>query len=244
MRLWTFKEKHGRRFVLYCGRRGQVSLTFYWWTHFCHVNIESTNEGWKWSVALPPLALFFGVDGFGLWRPTYQTVATWDNNRPLTLPDRREFSLSIHDWTLRLTPWGRWGEWRARDPWWIRGISLNLPDVALGRSKYSERVIAESIPCSVPMPEGTYAATAKVTQQEWKRPLWFRRSTVSAWLDIPKGIPHAGKGENSWDCGDDGLFGIGGNSVEHAIQRAQETVISSRQKYGHASNQSVQEALS
>jgi DNA (cytosine-5)-methyltransferase 1 len=119
------------------------------------------------------------------------------------------------------------GEWRAVDPWWIRGVSI---DLAL-------------VPCEVPMPEGKYPAVAKVERCTWKRPRWFGRTEIRAWLDIPKGIPHAGKGENSWDCGDDGLFGIGGASIDDAIENARRSVLRSRERYGNASDDTMREAL-
>jgi hypothetical protein len=55
-------------------------------------------------------------------------------------------------------------------------------------------------------------------------------------LDIPGGIPHNGKGENSWDCGDDGLWGCGGDTVEEAIGHAVSSVLRSRRRYGHDSH--------
>lgn len=73
---------------------------------------------------------------------------------------------------------------------------------------------------------------------------WFKRTGQEVTLNIPKGIPFAGKGENSWDCGDDGLFGIGGDSIDDAIRRAQEAVTERRRRYGHASPEAVTEALS
>jgi hypothetical protein len=70
--------------------------------------------------------------------------------RPFVIPDDRECSVSVHDWTLRLTPWGRWGEWRTADPWWIRGVSLNLLDAFLGRTKYTTDTVRSGIPLVIP----------------------------------------------------------------------------------------------
>jgi hypothetical protein len=57
-------------------------------------------------------------------------------------------------------------------------------------------------------------------------------------VEIPGGIPFNGKGENSWDCGTDGLFGssfpidVLEGSVSKCIGKVVENVMDSRFKYG------------
>lgn len=34
---------------------------------------------------------------------------------------------------------------------------------------------------------------------------------------MQQGIPFPGKGENSWDCGDDAYYGFGGATIESAV---------------------------
>ena len=101
------------------------------------------------------------------------------------------------------------------------------------------------IPVVIPMPEGIYHGTAKIELATWKRPLWFAKTQISTSIDCPKGIPFAGKGENSWDCGDDGLFGWGaeGDVVEHAIAHGVEIVLTNRRRYGMPSDHAIQDAL-
>lgn len=93
----------------------------------------------------------------------------------------------------------------------------------------------------VPMPEGSYPATWAVTVYERRfvrfpgtlrdalSPPWTRPSLR---LDIPGGIPHWGKGENSWDCGMDGLFGTGSDSVEDAVANAVRSSLRDRKRFG------------
>lgn len=147
------------------------------------------------------------------------------------------FAVSWSDGTLRIEhPWERRNEWRSDDPWWKKSISLHVVDWLIGRAR-CETIDGETLNVVVPMPEGSYRATAKHQTRIWRR-RWYwpdlRRDSV--WLDIPKGIPFAGKGENSWDCGDDGLFGTGGDNVEDAIANAVQSVLRSRRKYGHDSH--------
>ena len=235
-------EKHGIRMWWHVTLNSTVRLECYWWSNHCGFSFGPDADGWDISVRLPPFALYLTLEGFGLWRPMETCVAHWDNDRTFQIPDRREFTVSMSDWTIRFALWARQMEWNKKDPWWIRGVSLDLKDLVLGRTHYEKEVIGR-VPCAVPMPEGTYPAVATIERHTWKRSRWFPRSRTDVWLEIPKGIPHAGKGENSWDCGDDGLFGIGGATVKDAIERAQASVLKARKRYGHASEQAVKEAL-
>ena len=239
------REKHGIRWWLHYGAhsRSCIHVEFYWWSWFCGVTIGTDDEGWNLSLRLPPFAFYLSLEGMGLWTPQRKGIATWDNNREFWLTDRREFDVSVSDWTLRFTPWGKWGEWVKRDPWWIRGVSIDFRRLVLGERVYHAEELA-LVPCHVPMPEGTYPAVAKVQRVTRGFRRWFKRTGQEVDLSIPKGIPFAGKGENSWDCDDDGLFGIGGSSIDDAIRRAQEAVNRSRQRHGHASPETVAEALS
>lgn len=243
------KEKHGFQWWWHFGsgtaKHRCLGIEFSWWARFCHAYAEVNDEGWKWSIALPPFAFWITFDGFPAWKPRKKHVAAWDGGREFWLVDRRECGIHIHSWTIDVKPWAKSDEWCRSDPWWTRGVSLDIPDLLLGRSRCTTEVLREGIPVTIPMPEGMYSGVARIERRTWKRPRWFAHSRVSTWLEIPKGIPHAGKGENSWDCGDDGLFGIGaeGDDVMAVILRARESVLVSRRRYGSASDKAIQEAL-
>lgn len=152
--------------------------------------------------------------------------------------ERGRWQVSWSDGTLRLShPWERWMEWRSADPWWKKDISLPIVDWLIGRSRCETRM-GERREVVVPMPEGSYRAIAQHETRIWRRHwYWPERRRDSVTLDIPDGIPHAGKGENSWDCGGDGLFGCGGDTVEDAIANAVRSVLRSRRRYGHDSKE-------
>lgn len=100
---------------------------------------------------------------------------------------------------------------------------------------------------SVAMPEGDYPAVAKFEWRCWSRPRWpFHKMRLSTDVEIPRGIPFAGKGENSWDCGDDGLFGsgCGGHDYEKAAAKMREIVMDYRRKNGMPSERAIAESLS
>lgn len=242
MFMHSSREPHGIRWWWHIGNRSCVHIEFYWWSSHFGLTVGPDDDGWNLSARVPPFALYLSLEGVRLWQPQRKVIATWDHDREIWLPDRREFEITVSDWRVRLELWGRWGEWRAADPWWIRGVSVDLRDLVLGKTRYSTEELA-LVPCEVPMPEGSYPAVAKIERATWKRPRWFATTRQSAWLEIPKGIPHAGKGENSWDCGDDGLFGIGGDTIEKAIGNAVASVLRDRRRYGHASEAAMREAL-
>lgn len=241
------KEKHGFRWWWHFGRESRrcLGIEFSWWTNFCHAEISVRDDGWKWALALPPLAIWISFDGFPAWKPQRKCVATWDGGREFWLTDQRECGISIHDWTIRISPWAKWGEWCSRDPWWVRGVSLNIADFVLGRTLYTHEKTGPEMEVSIPMPEGWYLALFTPQRQTWKRPRWFGTTVRESFdIRIPKGIPFAGKGENSWDCGDDGLFGMSADgSVQEAVSAVRTSVMESRKRYGSASDETIKEAL-
>lgn len=148
----------------------------------------------------------------------------------------RELSLSVYDSVVWLKLWkDPDGDWRSYDPWWRKSvIALHVVDWILGEWKHesTDRDLGDVL---VPMPEGCYVAQAKETKRVWRRRFGIinRRTDVSLTFEV--GIPCAGKGENSWDCGDDGLYGCGGDTLEKAIGNAVASSLASRRKHGYDS---------
>lgn len=208
-------------------------------SHFCHARIGigggDSNYEWTFSLALPPLAIWVHFDGFQLLRyltPKKKCIATWDGGREFEIADEREIAASISDWTIRFNPWSKQDEWSRLDPWWVRGVSLNLPDLLLGRTRYTCEEI-ERFDIQIPMPEKIYLAKVTIEHRTWKRRLGRAAVRRDAKVDIPGGIPFPGKGENSWDCGMDGLFGYGCDSTkpEAIIAEGVKSVLESRRRY-------------
>jgi hypothetical protein len=92
----------------------------------------------------------------------------------------------------------------SKDPWWMSWY-IDLPDLFLGRSKYSEEIVQEQ-DVKIPMPEKEYDAKAKLKLCSWKRPRWFTQKMHRTEIDVPEGIPHPGKGTCDYNCGEDKLF--------------------------------------
>ena len=164
----------------------------------------------------------------------------WGGRLRKMLPDEgRQIQISYYDHTLRLGLWEREHEWRSKDPWWVRGVRLDVKDLLFGSNKYANEEIRWPERITIELDGRAYCGTASFERRRWKRPRWpWAMVRESVWIDMdPRdGLPHAGKGENSWDCGDDALCGWGheGLSVEEAIGHGITEVLKRRKGYGHA----------
>lgn len=144
---------------------------------------------------------------------------------------------------------GEWdaldGHWSSKWPWW-RSWSITKNTV-FGRIR-SETDEGESGMTRVPLPEGNYNAMWRVETHRtyyvgWLGKIRDRILGPATWtsvnLDIPGGIPVEGKGENSYDCGMDAVFGTSGKTVEEAVGNCVRSVLRSRQRYGGPHDLSV-----
>lgn len=193
-----------------------------WWRSFA----------WEWSM------FHRSSIGLSLSRRSFSIRALWFAIY-VSFRDREEFGgsweMSWHDGAIWLEhPWVRQMEWRSVDPWWRKVICLHVVDWILGSWKHT-CTKGEPFEVFIPMPEGSYRATATLEARVWRRRFGITKRSDGVWLDLPGCIPHSGKGENSWDCGDDGLCGTGGDTVEEAIGSAVASVLKSRRRHGHDS---------
>ena len=127
-------------------------------------------------------------------------------------------------------------EHRSKDPWWW-DFTIDPMEILFGKRQYSEKVLEEG-ETTIDMPEGVYTATYKRFISYWKRARSpFVRSLHRISIDIPVGIPHEGKGENSWDMGMDATFGVTmpveeDESIYDIARRFAMSCLKERQKYG------------
>ena len=93
----------------------------------------------------------------------------------------------------------------------------------------------------IPLPEGVYTGTYTTERMTRRYVRWPGKAIdlvrgpmqwTSVNLSIEGGIPVEGKGENSYDCGMDGLLGCSGRTVEDAIGNAVRSVLRDRKRYG------------
>jgi hypothetical protein len=116
-------------------------------------------------------------------------------------------------------------------------IRIRLRDYLWGRTKYTVQTVKEK-QVEIPLDGRTYPATWKLTTATWKRPraFWVSHRRTSSELDVPHPPAFSGKGENSWDCGDDGIFGLTSNATTEAgaIGDYIKAVLRNRERYGEA----------
>lgn len=82
----------------------------------------------------------------------------------------RKIGFVCYDWTINMYFWTKPMEWSNSD--W--DCYLDLKDIFLGKSIYSDKVIEER-DIEITMPEKTYKGTAEVKMCTWKRPRWFAK---------------------------------------------------------------------
>lgn len=248
--LWRRHEEGSRslEWTLYIGGLGTLAKGWMSWSStWKHFEIEFALGGEDNMVQAGIVVPFLGRFHIGLRVPRRLTKPWIYQRREWTLRigyigrwlelllayddsarDMRSYYTAKRKRGEDVGPWTRVALWP--------GIHINLTghprDRLLGR-KVCTTTQGEATPVVVPMPEGNYPAVVTVEKRVWKRPRWpwpsHYRTDYS--IDIPSGIPVPGKGENSWDCEDDAIYGTGGRSVHDAVANATRAALRSREQY-------------
>jgi len=228
-----WKYAHGRCWlaILSCFFR----LEWHLWSDHCHINadIGGDEEQLQFSIAIPPVAVWLAVESqSGSWL------------RRIVPERQREIQLSMFQWSVRLILWGREGEWRRPDPWYVRGVHLDLKDAFLGKSKYTSTETAPRQPIRIAIDDRIYHGEARFERCTWNRRWWFTKVRDSVWIQMDRGhgLPHAGKGTTDYNCDDDALcgWGVNGGNVQAAIQHGLDSIAERRKKYGEPTLQGTQ----
>lgn len=219
------------------GLHGEVSWGRYRWPLGIAFEINTEDCGVAWTFHVWRAYLYLELEGV-----LPRRLHRW-------LWAKHHIADEIDVFALDIGSTIRWKVWldgmqttipgtHKRAPKW-RDFSLDLIDLFLGRAVYTSTTLKDGIAVEIPLPEKTYPATAKLETATWKRPRWpFTTRRESVWLEIPSpGLPFAGKGENSYDLGDDGFYGLGSDSlsIPKAIGHAVTATLERREKYGTAS---------
>lgn len=202
-----------------------------------HVDVDQYGEG--------PINIGVYVWPFSLYLNFETRWAQWISERLTQAGAYEDRSVAFHvcrtDGSAMDLPgqlrWNLWtpdSMWSSKTPRWRNG-HFHWADVVLGRVDYTDRTI-DTVDVIVPMPEGTYAGTVKVFESTWRRrrfpflSMSMRRTTV----DVPEGVPHPGKGENAWDCGEDATYSLTSPATtpSEAVGVLVASVLERRQRYG------------
>jgi hypothetical protein len=144
----------------------------------------------------------------------------------------REVCVYWHEGSLQWSFWVDPAGWTNSRPKWRNG-HLDFRDLLFGKPEY-ESIEIKSATIRVPMPERTYEGRCVLSEDVWKRPRGLPRRRRRAHIDMKEPIPFPGKGENSWDCGEDALHGLttDARTVGDAIGAVVSSVMNSRERHG------------
>lgn len=139
-------------------------------------------------------------------------VATWDNNREFTTVDARTYGFYLYDWAIVWRFHAKPDESNSKDPWWMHQY-IHLDDIFLGRRDRCDDALTKAENVEFWLGDKKFVMN-KITWTRWR---FFRRhipyslyhrTIINVNMEIKDPPVHQGKGENSWDCGDDGTYGI------------------------------------
>jgi hypothetical protein len=221
------------------------------WNGRCWLHFETFTIGLEWSFLVSRLSIGIGLADYDhalsghfcigrvnlYWHLEYFPLYRWLEHK-IKRPDQkygngRTIGFYWLDGSLSIDLWHDPMEHRRADPkWWHFYITPR--DILFGRPVYSERVLKTSR-VEVPMPEAVYPAEVKIEEATWKRPRWpwpLRRIRAKITPDTP--IPFPGKGENSWDCGEDATHSMTCNATneQEAVAKLVASVLNDRYRHG------------
>lgn len=138
----------------------------------------------------------------------------------------REIGWAFHNNTLWIDLWRDvdGGDWRKRH------VVFDFAKFLFGKQQYSEKKMGDYLEF-VQLPEGDYPATVEMVEASWKRPRLPKVTRVRRAHVVPAiPIQVPGKGENSWDCGDDAVYSMTCNAdtPAEACQKLAESVLRDR----------------
>lgn len=223
--VWWYgqRESHGFRSWLHVGAF-RLAVEAYWWASFVSwgLSVDSGGDGDNAATLglyLFPFNLYISFTPPFRWRKGWkhrETSLRFDG-------DRIRLSLGADPWCSP-PPHGWEGSWSTRD--FLLGPNIYREDP---NPRHFDLI-------PVVMPERTYRWHGSINRDSWKRARWFRHTISRAHLDAYPGeqIPFPGKGENSWDCGEDASHGITWQceTSTEAAEKIRESVMRSRTRYG------------
>lgn len=182
-----------------------------------------------WSVRCGLFALYMNIDHF--------TAHNWLSHLIKRPTERygngREIGISWFMGRLSVKLWADPMDWHSTDPkWWA--FSIEPRTLVLGHPRYA-RSTYDTKCVEIPMPEAIYPARVDFEESVWTFPRWpwpTRRLGCTITPDTP--IPCPGKGENSWDCGEDAIHSLScsATTTHDAVGEIVKSVMRDRHRYG------------
>ena len=211
-------------------------MRFEWTTrsHFIMLDFEADPGEREWQIS------------FGCWFFTFWLTAEvkwpryWAWHKERWKYEAMEVSIGYNCsegmgggfFTWRL--WSSGDSWDCKTPKWRDG-TFHLNDFLLGQMVHTERAIEEYPDVEFPMPERIYHGSVRLFESTWKRPRSpFVARILRADIKMAEPIPHPGKGENSWDQGQDATYSMTcpARTLAEAIGAMVESSMRDRINYG------------
>ncbi len=152
--------------------------------------------------------------------------------------ESRTYSISLTEGALHYD-FGKPGsgdEWHRDDPLnWMRG-GIFLKEKILGRAVCKAEKIGPVVDAIASFPEGDYPLKLQREIRTWKHARWpFTLYHRYVDIEAVRAAESQGKGENSWDCGPDAIWGMSspGHSYEDAVAAYVKATLRDRRKRGH-----------
>jgi hypothetical protein len=211
-------------------------IEWYFGSRKCALTAEFSNRSFSEDAILLHFAIpfilnfYFGVERADWVKSLPGIGKGWQDGT-------REIGFSWYDGYLSLMLWCRDGnEWNRGDRWWHfkQPIMWNPTDFFLGRDKYSDENL-EVGTINIVLPEGEYEAIYRLFRSTWKRPRWpWPRHLLRGEIEVDRGVPVPGKGENSWDLDDTAIYSMTcpAATKEEVAAKYIEAVMKKRKKYG------------
>ncbi len=226
MRFWfqnLNKDGHSKRWFNFRGSIGSELRRFFSYEiasgralklNYCHGECGDASNSSQLTIGL---IFFTAYITFELPSKFYfrkRCVATWDNDSEFFLIEGRQYGFYFYEWAFVWSFHSKINESSSRDPWWMSQY-IHIDDLFLGRrERLEDQLLSEE---NIHFKIG--GKNFVMNSIKWKRNRSFRRfipyslyhrTWYSVQMKIEKPPMRAGKGENSWDCGDDGCFGMSG----------------------------------
>jgi hypothetical protein len=146
------------------------------------------------------------------WYFKRKSVATWDNNKEFYFIDGRDYGFYLFEWAFVWSLHAKINESSSSDPWWMRQY-IRLDDLVLGRVEVlkDDLTSIDNIAFKIGNAEFLMNSIAWYRYRRFRRFIpysLYHQSSISVDMKIDKPPMRRGKGENSWDCDDDGSFGL------------------------------------
>lgn len=235
MHLWTqnLTEDEGKLRHWIWHNRGELKFGQDWrrgisweWLLFrirgLHFQIDWQEEsGYGFAITLPFLFTLYLHFDLGLPRPRGAKSTWWWVIFEFQIAE--EF-IWLNIWKDALST--SRGDWH---------FSFDWKKFLFGDLKYSAEKL-EDVDSWLEMPEGRYRVIGEIERAKWERKRFVRPVTrIIADVKYEPPVPIPGKGENSWDCGDDAIMGGGveiKTTLAAGLEQKRQQFLATRERHG------------